>query len=87
MNNFRTLLYSILSNLPLILSDTTDPIDVALNRTTIAIEFIFVILLSPLVLGVTLVFYPQYFEGLLKIWLPMLTAYGVHLATNAYRKK
>lgn len=87
MNNFRTLLCSILSNLPLTLSDSTDPVDVSWNRVAMTIEFIFVILLSPPLLGVTLVFYPQYYPQLFEMWKPMLVAYGVHLGINGFKKR
>jgi hypothetical protein len=86
LDKFTELLKSIISNLPLILTDTTDPINVSWNRTTMTIEFILIILVSPPLLGVTLVFYPQYFDKLYDIWKLMLTAYGVHMTVNVFKK-
>lgn len=81
------LLKQIIGNLPLTLSDSTEPTDVSWNRITMTIEFVLIIVMSPPILVVTLVYFPQYFENLMRIWLPMLTAYGLHLTTNAFKKK
>ena len=51
-------LYSIFQNLPLILSDTTDPKDISFTRVTCALCIIFLIITASYVL----IFVPQYFE-------------------------
>jgi hypothetical protein len=84
---FKQLLKEIFNNSPLILSDSTEPIYVSMNRIMIAIEFIFVILLSPPTLLLIFIKMPLFFDKALYIWTSMLAAFGVHLGINAFKKK
>jgi hypothetical protein len=84
---FKRLLKETFNNLPLILSDSTEPIYVSMNRIMIAIEFVLVILLSPPLLLLIFIKLPLFFDKALDIWTKMLAAFGVHLGINAFKKK
>jgi hypothetical protein len=84
---FKDLLKQILDNSPLVLSDSTEPIYVSMNRIMIAIEFVFVILFFPPFLLFLKIKFLVLYDSMFEVWKLLLTAFGVHLSINAFKKK
>lgn len=87
MFKFKENLIAIFESLPLILSDSTDPKEVSLNRIMISTEFILVILCTPPIL-VFFLFYCEVAiaDKCITIFQSMLVAFGVHLGINSFKK-
>ena len=86
MSKFKENIISIFISSPLILSDTTDPQDISLNRLMLTIEFLLVIVATPPILVFFLFHYPGIAERCIVIFQSMLTAFGVHLGLNCFKK-
>ena len=86
MLKFKENLLAIIANIPLILSDSTDPKEVSLNRIMILTEFILVILCTPPILVYFLFKCPEIAEKCIMIFQSMLVAFGVHLGINSFKK-
>ena len=86
MSKFKENLLSIFISSPLILSDTTAPQDISLNRLMLTIEFLLVIVATPPILVFFLFHYPEIAERCIVIFQSMLTAFGVHLGLNCFKK-
>lgn len=83
---FKENLNQIIDNLPLILSDSTDPKDISINRVMITIEFLLIFLLAPVVLAGVFLYNPQMFDKLSGLWTQGLTAFGAHFGLNIFKK-
>ena len=86
MFKFKENLIAIFESLPLILSDSTDPKEVSLNRIMILTEFILVILCTPPILVYFLFQFPEIADKAIMIFQSMLVAFGLHLGINKFAK-
>jgi len=84
---FLQLLKEIFNYSPLVLSDTTETKDVSLNRIMIVIEFILVVIISPVFLLYLKSKVSPLYDTTIDMWKLLLASFGVHLTINTFRKK